>query len=49
LIDVWGMLEELEDDGWLTENEMLVLRQSDIIKGWLTQNPRVAVVRTPYL
>jgi hypothetical protein len=45
LIDLWGMLEELEDDGWLSENETLVLKQPDIIKGWLAQNPRLAATR----
>ena len=42
LIDLWGMLEELEDDSWLSENETLVLKQSEIVKGWLSQNSRLA-------
>jgi hypothetical protein len=42
LIDLWGMLEELQDDDWLLENETLVLKHRDIVKGWLAQNNRLA-------
>jgi tetratricopeptide (TPR) repeat protein len=42
LIDLWGMLEELQDDDWLSENETLVLKHPEIVKGWLTQNSRLA-------